>query len=85
VPALLKYIANICRCAVVVVQFETHSKKFKSDDAENVWIRNADFALSLRQREGLCLVEADGTVRRGLEARLVKSPQGEAEDERWMV
>jgi len=70
---------------VVVVQFETHSKKFKSDDAENVWIRNADFALSLRQREGLCLVEADGTVRRGLEARLVKSPQGEAEDERWMV
>jgi hypothetical protein len=35
--------------------------------------------LSLRQREGVCLVEADGAIRRGIEANLVNATQGWSE------
>ena len=84
-PTQLKYIAMICKCPALVVQIETRASGTRFDACENLWFSNALFALSLTRRDGLCLVDADGTVRRGIEARLLKSAQGGAGDERWMV
>lgn len=84
-PTQLKYLAMICKCPALVVQLETRASKMRFDSAENLWLNNSEIALTLRRRDGLCLVAPDGSIRNGIEARLVKSPQGEAEDERWMV
>lgn len=85
VPNNLKFYARICHCPAVVVQLETHSKIVPSNKPENLWLQNAEMALSLRHRGGLCLVGPDGTVRRGLEARVVKAPGGREEEDCWMV
>lgn len=84
-PKQLKYLGTICKCPVLVVQLETHSSKLLCDSAENLWFNNSEIALTLRRRDGLCLVAPDGSIRKGIEARLVKSPQGRSDDDRWMV
>jgi len=84
-PNSLKFFACLCKCPVVVVQLETQSKKVFADSAEGLWLRNAELVLTLRHRGGLCLVAPDGTIRRGIEARLVKGPGGREEEDCWMV
>ena len=81
----LKNIAKICKCPGLVVQLETRSSKMRFDSAENLWFNNSEIVLTLRRRDGLCLVAPDGSIRKGIEAKLLKSPQGRSEDDFWMV
>ncbi|NBO39760.1 hypothetical protein EBU99_14435 [bacterium] len=84
-PTQLKYIAMICKCPALVVQIETRASKMRFDSAENLWFNNSEIVLTLMHRDGLCLVAPDGIIRRGIEAKLLKSPQGRSEDDFWMV
>jgi len=84
-PNSLQFFARICKCPVVMIQLETHSKRAHLESVENIWLRNAEIAISLRQRGGLSLVATDGTIRRGIEARLLKSPKGSSDEDCWMV
>jgi len=84
-PYSLQFFARICKCPVVMIQLETHSKRAHLENVENIWLRNAEISISLRQRGGLSLVATDGTVRRGIEARLLKGRRGNSDEDCWMV
>lgn len=84
-PNSFKFFASICKCPLVVVQLEKHTNRALAGSVERIWHQSAELVLSLRHRGGLCLVAQNGTIRRGIEARLVKGPGGREEEDCWMV